>query len=177
MDDKLTIRPMRETDPLELAEKLAAQGWDWRLDTLNRYFSEQQAGKREVYVADVDGHPVGYATLVPQAKAGPFAGAGIPEVVDFNVLQTYQRRGIGNAILDAIEADVAQTHDRICLGVGLYTDYGIAQRMYVKRGYVPDGSGVWYQDKLLPPYESCRNDDDLVLYLSKDLRKEKGTCR
>ena len=39
MDDKLTIRPMRETDPSELAEKLAAQGWDWRLDTLNRYFS------------------------------------------------------------------------------------------------------------------------------------------
>lgn len=177
MEETLTIRPMRETDPKKLAEELAAQGWDWRLDTLLRYFAEQQSGDRKVYVADFDGRPVGYATLLPQAKAGPFAGAGIPEVVDFNVLKTFQHRGIGSAILDAIEADVAQTHDRICLGVGLYTDYGTAQRMYVKRGYLPDGSGIWYQDRLLPPYEPCRNDDDLVLYLSKDLRKETKRCR
>ena len=40
-----------------------------------------------------------------------------------------------------------------------------------------DGSGIWYQDRLLPPYEPCRNDDDLVLYLSKDLRKETKRCR
>ena len=42
--------------------------------------------------------------------------------------------------------------------------------MYVKRGYVPDGSGVWYKDKICEPYSECCNDDDLVLYLYKDLR-------
>ncbi len=48
--------------------------------------------------------------------------------------------------------------------------YGSAQRMYVKRGYIPDGSGVWYQNAVCPAYGPCANDDDLVLYLSKKLR-------
>ena len=56
------------------------------------------------------------------------------------------------------------------LSVGLHSGYGSAQRMYVKRGYVPDGSGVWFHDEVCPPYGDCRNDDDLVLYLSKKLR-------
>ena len=42
--------------------------------------------------------------------------------------------------------------------------------MYIKRGYVPDGSGVWYRDQVCPPHGDCRNGDDLVLYLSKKLR-------
>ena len=59
----------------------------------------------------------------------------------------------------------------ICLGVGLSREYGTAQRMYVKRGYIPDGSGVWYQDKQCVQYETvCTVDDDLVLFLSKKLR-------
>ena len=49
--------------------------------------------------------------------------------------------------------------------------YGSAQRMYVKRGYVPDGSGAWYRGKPCTPYDTIyTNDDDLVLYLSKKLR-------
>ena len=60
----------------------------------------------------------------------------------------------------------------ICIGVGLHSGYGSAQRMYVKRGYVPDGSGVWYRDKVCEPYEKCCNDDDLVLYLSKNIETQ-----
>lgn len=64
---------------------------------------------------------------------------------------------------------IAGYGDTVCLGVGLHQGYGSAQRMYVKRGYLPDGSGVWYQGKICEPYGACRNDDDLVLYLSKKL--------
>ena len=56
------------------------------------------------------------------------------------------------------------------MGVGLHKGYGSAQRMYVKRGYIPDGSGVWFGDKPCRPYADCRNDDDLALYLSKKLK-------
>ncbi len=38
--------------------------------------------------------------------------------------------------------------------------------MYVKRGYVPDGTGVWCGERVCPQYEACR-DDDWVLYLLK----------
>jgi hypothetical protein len=59
--------------------------------------------------------------------------------------------------------------DTVSLGVGLHAGYGTAQRMYVKRGYIPDGTGVWYKDNPLTPYTECLNDDDLVLYLFKKL--------
>jgi hypothetical protein len=39
--------------------------------------------------------------------------------------------------------------------------------MYAKRGYIPDGSGVWYGDKQVVPYTSVPVDDSLVLYMSK----------
>lgn len=44
--------------------------------------------------------------------------------------------------MDAVEALAAVTSDTVCLGVGLHSGYGAAQRMYVLRGYVPDGSVV-----------------------------------
>ena len=170
MPNSFSIRPMIETDIDVIDAVFQSQGWDSRKEILTRYYTEQLSGARKVYVAVLWDTPVGYATLLPEASAGPFVGTGIPEVSDFNVFIAYRRRGYGNAILDASEADVAKTHDRISLGVGLYTDYGTAQRMYVKRGYIPDGSGVWWNDKPLPPYEPCVNDDGLVLYLSKELK-------
>ena len=115
----------------------------------------------------VAGEAAGYTTLLPQAPAGPFAGMGWPEVCDFNVLEKFQRRGIGSRILAVAEDLASQTSGTICLGVGLHSGYGTAQRLYVKRGYVFDGSGLWYRDKPLEQYAPCAADDDLVLYLSK----------
>lgn len=54
-------------------------------------------------------------------------------------------------------------------GVGLHSGYGAAQRMYVLRGYVPDGSGVWYEGRVWDQYAPCVNDDELNLFLSKKL--------
>ena len=31
--------------------------------------------------------------------------------------------------------------------------------------------GVWYKDQICEPYHDCCNDDDLVLYLSKHIKK------
>ena len=130
---------------------------------------EQENNERQVFIAEVDGNVAGYVTLLPNDKEGPFANKNIPTVCDFNVLIKYRRQGVGSALMDKVESVAKETSDVICLGVGLYTDYGTAQRMYVKRGYIPDGSGIWHQNKNLPPYAECRNDDDLVLYLSKKL--------
>jgi len=144
-------------------------GWGDRSESLRLYYNEQDADKRNVLVAEYKQMPAGYLTLVPNAVMGPFAGKNIPEVVDFNVLPQYRRLGIGSHLMDSVE-DVAKTKStQITLGVGLYSDYGSAQRMYAKRGYIPDGSGIWYGDKNLTPGETCINDDDLNLYFSKQL--------
>lgn len=68
-----------------------------------------------------------------------------------------------------MENQVKKYSNEISLGVGLHYGYGSAQRLYVKRGYIPDESGVWYNDKILEQYFDCKNDDDLNLYLSKKL--------
>ena len=99
---------------------------------------------------------------------------GCPVIEDLTVFYHVHRQGIGSRLMDAAEAEAARRADRVYLAVGLHAGYGPAQRMYVKRGYVPDGSGVWYKGKPLAPYAPCANDDELVLYLSKALRPVKG---
>lgn len=71
--------------------------------------------------------------------------------------------------MDVAEEITKTYSDIVYLGVGLYTDYGSAWRMYVKRGYIPDGTGAWHGNSIANPYETYRNDDDLVLWLSKKL--------
>lgn len=107
--------------------------------------------------------------MLPETTTGPFANQGIPEIKDFNVLMEYRRKRIGTKLMDCAETIAKETNDSISLGVGLYPDYGAAQIMYIKRGYIPDGSGIWHNGKQLKPYEQCVNDDDLNMYFIKHL--------
>lgn len=56
------------------------------------------------------------------------------------------------------------------IGAGLYADYGTAQKLYVKLGYVPDGNGITYKCKKTVPGTLYPLDDDLILWLRKPLR-------
>ena len=107
--------------------------------------------------------------MYPDSEWGAFAGKGLPEIVDFAVLEKFRRRGIGSKLMDIAETIAARYAGTVYLGVGLHSGYGSAQRMYIKRGYLPDGSGVWYGGSVCTPYTDCRNDDDLILYFSKQL--------
>lgn len=168
--DGILIRPMKETDPEIIKQQFEDQGWPRDLQVLKEYLEQQNAGKRRMFIAEYEGMPAGYLTLAPQADSGPFAGAGIPELKDFNVFEKFQRKGIGTRLIEAAEQAAAQSSRSICLGVGLHSGYGPAQRMYVQRGYVPDGSGVWQGDAPAKPYGPCQNDDELVLYMKKDFK-------
>jgi hypothetical protein len=81
---------------------------------------------------------------------------------DFTVLLSV----LGSKLMDAAEEIASKYADTVCLGVGLHSGYGSAQRMYHKRGYMPDGKGVWYKDRIAEPYETYCNDDNLNLYFS-----------
>lgn len=166
-EGKLLIRSLKETDAIELSKGFEQQGWNKPVSQFERYLNEQNNQERQVFVAEFEDNVAGYVTLLPKTLAGPFQG--LPEVADFNVLIKYRENGIGSKLLDIVEDEVKKVSDTVTLGVGMHYGYGPAQRMYVKRGYIPDGSGVWYKDRQLEQYAPCSNDDGLVLYMSKKL--------
>ena len=168
MKTTCSIRKMQESDIKELSRGFISQGWPSREEILTRYFKEQESEEREVLVAEVEGALAGYITILPCAKQGPFAEI-YPELSDFNVFELFQNQGIGNLLLEEAEKRVKLISDKVTLGVGLHSGYGPAQRLYIKRGYIPDGTGVWYQNHQPAMNAVCEDIGDLVLYLSKNL--------
>ncbi len=169
-DDELVIRDMEEADAQSFYDEYTAQGWHPEVEYYLMRMKDHAAGKCIALTAVYHGQPAGCVYVYLTAHEGPFNGKGWPIIVDFSVLQKCQRKGIGSRLMDVAEQIAAQHADTVCLGVGLCREYGSAQRMYARRGYIPDGSGVWYQDKQCVQYETvCTVDDDLVLYLSKQL--------
>ena len=168
METTCLIRKMQTSDVKELSQGFINQGWPGREEILARYFLEQESGEREVLVAEVGGDLAGYITILPCAKQGPFAEI-YPELSDFNVFEPFQNQGIGNLLMEEAEKRVKLISDKVTLGVGLHSGYGSAQRLYIKRGYMPDGTGVWYQNHRPAMDATCEDIGDLVLYLSKDL--------
>ena len=170
-DDELTVRNMEEGDAQVFFDEFTAQGWHPDIEYYRMRMREQAEGKCIALTAEYKGHPAGAVYVYLTVHEDPFKGKGWPMIVDFSVLKKYQRKGIGGRMMDAAEQIAGQYADTVCLGVGLCDSYGSAQRMYVKRGYIPDGSGVWYQDKQCVQYETvCTVDDDLVLYLYKKIK-------
>ena len=128
---------------------------------------DQSAGKCVSLTAVYQGQLAGYVSVYITGLSGAFSGKGLPEIVDFGVLEKYQRKGIGGRLMDTAEEIAGKYADTVWLGVGLHSGYGSAQRIYVKRGYIPDGTGVWYQNKPCAQYETeIANDDNLVLFLN-----------
>jgi len=118
-------------------------------------------------VAFVDGRFAGYVTLNWQPTYPPFTEAGIPEIQDLNVLPEFQRRRIASRLLDEVEALAGKRSSVLGIGVGLHPGYNAAQRLYGKRGYIPDGRGITYRDRFLEEGAQIVLDDDLVLHLTK----------
>jgi len=168
-DEDVLIRNLEERDAEALLRGVLAQGWHENIQKYLRRLRDQREGRCIALMAQWHDEAAGYVNVYPNAQWGAFGGQGLPEIVDFCVLEKFQRRGIGARLMDAAERIAGQYASRVYLGVGLHSGYGAAQRLYVKRGYIPDGSGVWYRDRVHGQYETCVNDDDLVLYLSKEL--------
>lgn len=168
--DDILIRDMLDSDAEAIAAEERAQGWNQSADKYYERLRHREQGKAVPLVAEYKGSIAGYISVYPDSEWGAFGGMGYPEIVDFGVLEKFRRLGIGSSLMDVAEQIALQYADMVYLGVGLHRGYGSAQRMYIKRGYIPDGSGVWYRDKVCPPYDTgCANDDDLLLYLSKEL--------
>ena len=112
----------------------------------------------------------GFALLNWNPRYSLYRKLGIPEIQDLNVLPEKRRRGIARTIVEYCE-DKARGKgcELIGIAVGLTKDYGPAQLMYIKMGYMPDGNGVTYDREGVQANMTYTLDDDFALMLVKPL--------
>jgi ribosomal protein S18 acetylase RimI-like enzyme len=168
--DKIRIRTMIQSDCITISKVFQAQGWNKQLSLYETYYSELQEGKRDVLIAEFDNEIAGYVTIQWKSPYIYFNERGIPEIKDLNTLLKFRNNGIATELMNCAEELIQQKgYSTAGIGFGLYSDYGIAQRMYIKRGYNFDGRGLLYNGEVIEPGNHVRVDDSLTLSLLKKL--------
>ena len=165
----LFIRVLQLSDIDTMVSSFAEASWHKPRATFEDYWQEQQKGARKVWVAYINDAFVGYVTLKWHSSYQSFAANHIPEIMDLNVLPQYRNCGAGSGLLEIAEKEAAIKSNVVGIGVGLYEDYGPAQKLYIKRGYIPDGKGITYNYQSKEFGTKIPLDDDLVLWLTKKL--------
>jgi GNAT superfamily N-acetyltransferase len=161
-----------DCEPIEAA--FARIGWTKPASLFRRYLTEQGTGSRIVLLAVAGNVFAGYVTVLWQSYYPPFKEGGIPEISDFNVLLHLRRQGTGSRLLDEAEGEISKRSPVAGIGVGLTADYGPAQALYVRRGYVPDARGIVQRGRRPVYGDTLTVDDDLCLYFTKVLAKGAG---
>ncbi|MBQ7303310.1 MAG: GNAT family N-acetyltransferase [Alphaproteobacteria bacterium] len=166
----IIIRDMLTSDPEIITHEEHLQGWTHqKKEKYEQRLKDVADNKCVALVAEYKGNVAGYFNIYFNTMCSRFGGKGFPELIDLGVFKKYRNQGIGNLLMQVAE-DIAKKYaDTVVIGVGLHHDYGAAQRMYVKRGYIPDGTGLWWQGKPLEPYADLKNDDETAIYMSKKL--------
>lgn len=168
------IKELAREDILLIVDAFQKSDWAKPYSLFEKYLEEQKAGERLVWLAFVENQIAGYVTLKWQSLYKPFADNDIPEIVDLNVLPQFRNSKVGSHLLSIAETEAVSRSDVVGIGVGLYGGkdggYGVAQRLYVKRGYIPDGKGVTYNYEFVKPGDSHTVDDDLILWFMKKLK-------
>ncbi len=172
-DSPVFIRSVREDKDgcdfwtvLELSGLIADRGY------YERCLERQEKGGMDVLLGFLpeNAGAVGFCLLNWQPKYAFFRKAGLPEIQDLNVLREYRRRGIGRAMIEYCEGMAREKGFReMGIGVGLDSRFGAAQRLYVRMGYIPDGSGVSYDRKQVACGDFRPIDENLCLMMTKAL--------
>ncbi|NNF15043.1 MAG: GNAT family N-acetyltransferase [Gemmatimonadetes bacterium] len=165
----MNLRPLQPSDPQSLEAAFQAIGWSKPAALFERYLREQADGERWVRVAVVAGEVGGYVTVVWESGDPELKRRGIPEIMDLNVLPHHREQGTGTALMDAAEAEAAGHAPRVGLRVGLHSGYGHAQRLYVARGYLPDGRGASRGGEIVGEGAMVPLDDDTTITLILEL--------
>jgi GNAT superfamily N-acetyltransferase len=135
------------------------------------HLADHATGGGASFIAALDHSVIGIATIRWQSNFAGFRNRGIPLVHQIAVAGPFRRRGVATLLMNAAE-ELARDRGTVTLGitVGLSAEYGPAQRLYALRGYVPDGRGACCGQEPLSKGARVTMDDDLIIWLSKELR-------
>lgn len=166
----IEIRNIQELELDDFSRAMSVLPWYRDSSLYSQYIAEQKQGKREFIIAILDGQYVGHTCLIWDSKYHYFKEYGVPEISDLLVLHQYQRQGIAKRLILHCEKLALSHSKQIGLGVGLYKDYAPAQNLYLNLGYRLDCQGATTNYQPITPGEMVKVDDDLVIWLIKDLK-------
>src|ERR1051325_855884 len=125
------IRLLESKDILQISKAFKEIGWNKPQSQYESYWVEQELAIRNVYVAFQEEQFAGYLTICWTSDYEPFRERNIPEITDFNVLPRFRRLGIGTQLMDKAENEIARVSSIAGIGVGMTSNYGAAQRLYI----------------------------------------------
>ncbi len=163
------LRNLKHEDCEVISSAFTQQGWNKPREQYENYLKEQSEGLRDIIVAEYNNDFAGYITIVWKSSYPYFIERYIPEIMDFNVLIKYRRKHIGYMLMNEAEKRIKEKSDIAGIRVGLISDYGAAQILYVKRGYIPDGLGLYYRENQMKYGDKLNVDDDLTIGFTKML--------
>lgn len=173
----IVIRNLREEDIEKIANTYTFP-WSSFEETLKlwqQYLKEQQQEIRTACVIESQNEFLGYGSLLRSSEYPFFKDNGIPEINAIWIDEPYRRQGLGKQLIEHLEKIAYQEGNKtIGIGVGLYKDYGPAQKLYNKLGYSPDGNGVTYKCASVTPGGTYPVDDDFIIWLTKNLIGDKN---
>ena len=146
---------------------------EWVLDdgaNARGYLADHTSDDGASLIAMGNDRVIGIVCTLWESNYAEFRERGIPLVHQLCVAEPFRQKGIATRLMDAMEG-LALDRGFTMLGitVGLFDAYGPAQRLYARRGYLPDGRGACRGQQPLPQGACVTMDDDLILWLTKDL--------
>lgn len=165
----IEIRPIQEYEIPALCEAEGDKSEE-NFQYYQRYLTWQNEGECTFLIALLNGEIAGYVFVLYQDRWGSMADARQPGLADLNVFPWHRRCGVGNALLEKAEEIAAQHGDTLHLDVHMTAHAGQAHRLYFRRGYMPDGRGVYYKYKQYDAALGTVDPEDLTLLLIKELK-------
>lgn len=135
-----------------------------------RYLADHAEPDGANLIATDGSDVIGYVAIVWESNYAGFRSRGIPLVHQVAVAGPFLRQGVATLLIDAAE-QLARDRGIATLGitVGLFDEYGPAQRLYGRCGYIPDGRGACRGQRPLSKGMQVTMDDDLIIWLTKGL--------
>ncbi|CAN5564398.1 GNAT family N-acetyltransferase [soil metagenome] len=159
-------------DPADLEqviELFAHALYGGNIDDAQAHLADHRKGDGDTWLAHVDGLFAGFITIRWQSNNPRFRADNIPLIHHLEVFDGFRRQGIAERLMDEAEQLIATRAQQVGITVGLFDAYGPAQRLYAKRGYIPDGRGLCQGQRPLKQGETVTIDHDIILWLTKNL--------
>ena len=112
-DGLLAVRSMTGADVDDFVRAECEQGWHSTPAKLLMRLEHERAGKCITLTAQLGEEAAGYVFVYPDSPWGAFGGRGLPEIVDFAVLEKFRRRGVGSALMDTAEQIAGRFADTV----------------------------------------------------------------